>query len=379
MKTGDHDPISLAERVLGILNEGGFSATYKYALFIAILDLCLEKTSTKGVPPESLTTRQLAEKVVELYWSHAMPYGRHGTLRQGGNRTGQQAEILRAVVEARARWCDTDADTVPRFRVRRPNAYARLLNEVEWKLIEMPIPRLQRLATHEDRFLYDYSWTQDIRQSVVRTYQRLYAAGHEDEARRRSFDNRLLLKPGVPENLVRLNGILRPLFHREWAVMVARMNGLPEAELERFLFGPERTSLEPVRAPLRELQRGRCFYCDDRIAGATDVDHFIPWSRYPDDGLDNLVAAHPKCNNSKRDFLAAEGHVQRWVRRRLECAADLDAVAAGVNWFRAPDKTAAVASAIYLALAAGAQLWVAPGEFTLSKPDRLRAILSSPS
>jgi len=38
--------------------------------------------------------------------------------------------------------------------------------------------------------------------------------------------------------------------------MVARMNNLPEAELERFLFGSERTPLDAVRSPRRDLLRG---------------------------------------------------------------------------------------------------------------------------
>src|SRR5207247_11038100 len=75
----------------------------------------------------------------------------------------------------------------------------------------------------------------------------------------------------------------------------------------------ERVPLERVRGPLIELQEGRCFYCAERPAsraGQTpDVDHFIPWSRYPDDGLENLVVAHARCNAQKRDFLAAVAHV----------------------------------------------------------------------
>ena len=39
------------------------------------------------------------------------------------------------------------------------------------------------------------------------------------------------------------------------------------------------------------LQGGRCFYCEDALRGPTDVDHFIPWARYPDNGLDNLEGA----------------------------------------------------------------------------------------
>src|SRR5213080_2876385 len=50
-----------------------------------------------------------------------------------------------------------------------------------------------------------------------------------------------------------------------------------------------------MRGPIIELQEGRCFYCAEGLAsraGQTpDVDHFIPWSRYPDDGLENLVVA----------------------------------------------------------------------------------------
>jgi hypothetical protein len=86
--TSDRGAIALAERVLEVLAEGSFSATYKVALFTAILDLCIENTSSHGTPPTTLTTRQLAAKVLDLYWNHAVPYGRQGVLRQGGGRTG---------------------------------------------------------------------------------------------------------------------------------------------------------------------------------------------------------------------------------------------------------------------------------------------------
>ena len=50
------------------------------------LDLCIERTEASGAPPSSLTTRELATKVVELSWNHVAPYGTHGTLRFGGGR-----------------------------------------------------------------------------------------------------------------------------------------------------------------------------------------------------------------------------------------------------------------------------------------------------
>ncbi len=352
--TRDDDALALAERMLGILDDGSFSATYKFALVIALLDVCIENTAHNGLPPSSVTTRQLAERVLELYWSHAVPFREHGVLRQGGNHRGQQAEILRDIDDFRAMCGASGGDTLHRARLAQPREYLRLFNRVEWKLIEMPIPRLQVLGRKEDRFLYDYAWPLDVRPGTVTAYQR-GALG--------KFDNRLNLHPGIAEHLVRLNGLLRPLFQREWARKVARMNDLPEAELESFLFGADRITLDPVRRPLLDLQAGRCFYCDKVVDSRADVDHFLPWSRYADDGLDNLVVAHTGCNASKSDFMAAASHVERWRARLREHDDALEAIAARERWRRVPDRTISVARALYLKLPDTAQLWEARSTF----------------
>lgn len=49
--------------------------------------------------------------------------------------------------------------------------------------------------------------------------------------------------------------------------------------------------------------------------GGSDVDHFIPWRRYPTDLGHNLVLAHATCNRQKSDRLAAEPHLERWAER----------------------------------------------------------------
>jgi hypothetical protein len=317
----DHAALAFAERSLELLGEGSFSATYKYALFVALLDLCLERTSRTGLPPQTLTTRQLAEKSVELYWPHATPYEGKRVLRQGGVRDGSQAELVRAVAEFRTEHAQDPGMPMFRARASRPERFERLLRVVEWKLIEMPIPRLQRLGREENRFIYEYGWDESIRQGEISHYQRTGTG----------FDNRLSLQPRVSEHLVRLNGLLRPLIHREWARMVAAMNKLPQSELDEFLFGATRVALDPVRAPLTSLQRDHCFYCDERLVGRADVDHFIPWARYPNNGIHNLVVAHPKCNNRKRDFLAAAVHVERWSKRARTNVQALDAISAEVG------------------------------------------------
>ena len=97
-----------------------------------------------------------------------------------------------------------------------------------------------------------------------------------------------------------------------------------------------RISTDAVRQPLRELQNNRCFYCEKAIREAAEVDHFIPWARHPDNGIENLVVADQRCNHDKRDFLAAGDHVPRWKVERFERnTSGLAQIAERASWDRA--------------------------------------------
>lgn len=164
--------------------------------------------------------------------------------------------------------------------------------------------------------------------------------------------------------------------------MVAQMNGMEESRLEEFLFGARRLPLDPVRPGLRELQENRCFYCEDLLRNSgrkrPEVDHFIPWARYPNNAIENLVVAHERCNGRKRDFLAAPEHLGRWQERlgpKLRSAPELEDVAGDVGWESAPERSVSVTRAIYLRLPAGAQLWQRGQKFVEAVPEQLWAAL----
>jgi hypothetical protein len=365
--------VAFGEKVLAMLDQGAFTATYKYAVLLALLDVCLEGADAEGAAPDAVHPRMLAARVVELYWPQTSLYGGGPdeppvVLRQ--NRGGQ-AEIVTLVRRFRDR---VDAGGhAPLSRARRadPAGYERLVRDVTWKLVEMPLPRLQRFGRAEDRFLYELAWDE-------RVSRRQFEAG--------VVDPWLRLQPGVGDHLVRLAGLLRPLIQRQWAVHVVALNraevaGLREqGELDAFLFGVARTDLSPVRPDLVELQDGVCFYCGDRLRRTADVDHFLPWVRHPDDGIHNLVAAHPGCNNRKRDFLAAAPHVARWTQRFNDAgyAAALATIAEARRWACHPDRTLAVARAVYLRLPHDARLWLARDEFVTPDRARLSTVLAAP-
>lgn len=138
--------IGFAEKVLELLDEGRYTATYKYAVLLALLDLCLETTSSSGAPPETVTTRQLAGKVVELYWPHAITFAGQSppvVLRQ--NTTGQ-AEIGSTIRRFREQHAPDSSAPHWESHLTAPAAYERLVRDVEWKLIEMPLARLQTMG-----------------------------------------------------------------------------------------------------------------------------------------------------------------------------------------------------------------------------------------
>ncbi len=103
-----------------------------------------------------------------------------------------------------------------------------------------------------------------------------------------------------------------------WLAHVRKLNGAvlgATEDLEEFLFGSEPADLSGVRPVLVELQGSRCFYCDRELAHAEDVDHFVPWARYPVDLGHNFVLADAACNDAKGSMLAAEEHLERWAER----------------------------------------------------------------
>ena len=87
-------PSEFAERLLTVLAEGAFTSTYKYAVILGLVDLCVEYSTRTGGAPTSVTTRQLAERILELYWPQVRTFDER-TLRQN---SGNQAAILTRIL-----------------------------------------------------------------------------------------------------------------------------------------------------------------------------------------------------------------------------------------------------------------------------------------
>lgn len=361
--TEDADALRFAERVVALIDSGRRSATYKLATLLALMDVAIEHTSATG-PPDALSARAVALRVIELYWPQTVVFGTNVTGQPSLLRQSPHNDIPAKLASWR-----TDHSLIPTASLadaRKPDpaGWDRLEGELVATVIGMPLAKLQRFGEGrealEDRFIYDFGWPDEVKHSTVN---------------RADFDDTLLLRPGVGSWLVRLAPLLRPLIQAKWSQMVARRNPdlVDVHQLDEFLFGASRISLDRVRAPLVEHQHGRCFYCRRPMQRA-DVDHFLPWSRHPDNSLDNLVAAHPACNGAKAASLAGRQHLESWAQRSSESLAGQ--LAPTFDWPRRIERTIGAVRATYYAIPAGTSLWISDRRFVRADPGELRQVLA---
>ena len=345
------DAIVFAEKILALLDQGAFTSTYKFAVLLGLMDLVVEQADSSGTLASVITTRQLAEKIIDVYWAHTVAYSPLNAVPKQNTRG--QAEIISKVECFREK---SQFSTL--FKAKRENnkGYKTLLDNVEKKLIEMPLPRLQYFGQQEQRFIYDIAWDKSIADNLknVTAYQRQQLS---------DFDNRIHLVPQVADYLVVLNGLLRPLIQRTWALQVARINKLKESKLEAFLFQNKRAAIAQFSEGLSDIQANQCFYCEKPLGKSQktkpEVDHFVPWSRYPNDGLANLVVAHSACNLSKSDHVAAFDYYQHWQERNSDqdSLSVIDEMAVAFQWEVRLIESLNIAQTLYGRLGGGVELW----------------------
>ncbi|MFZ1011004.1 MAG: hypothetical protein WAN65_29470 [Candidatus Sulfotelmatobacter sp.] len=121
-------------QVQRLLDEGLFTATYKYAL----ADIAVESGDNVGGVLE-VQVSDIAEMYIAYYWRQAVPYvarasGASLILKQN---TDRQAAIVTAIAEARAAH-----GTLAEIQ-RDQTAWRRLVNRVAGYFWEQPLWRLQ--------------------------------------------------------------------------------------------------------------------------------------------------------------------------------------------------------------------------------------------
>ena len=274
-----------------IIDEGSFVATYKFALLMALADFAVQ-SGLDGNDPQQISTADLAEGFIYSYWRQAVPYASSRSdssllLRMSH---GNQPVVFNQIVLLRQKY----QGSLTALRSNKTD-WQRLKREVAATIAKMPLWKLQVIGGKPVCLLYHQE-----------------GQGYQG----RQID----LMPGTLYNLRHHYDLVRNLVQSAWLRYVRRLNTgcLGETDLDEFLFGSERCAWPPdLRTILRDVQNDTCLYCGGVIRDAGDIDHFIPWARYPLELGHNFVLTHATCNRSKSDLLAAPRHLAAWHTRNV--------------------------------------------------------------
>jgi hypothetical protein len=297
MRPSAEQQLQFLQHLQRLFEEGDFVATYKYALLMSLAELAVE--SEVDDAELDLPILKIAEKFAQIYWPQTLPYVSGGYGASPGilsQNQGKQAAVVSALALLRQQGANTMAQAVclP--------GWAPTIRRIAETVAKMPVRYLQNVGSTQVDFLYEYPHP----------------------------PGRLILKSGVAFMLRSFHPLIQQLARSGW-VRHVRENGRNAAvigqadELEGFMFGFSRNVLAAAAPVLAKIQSDKCFYCNLRIVRRAEVDHFIPWSRYPRDLAHNFVLAHSTCNQRKSDMLGAERHLNHWLERNLKFGGDITA------------------------------------------------------
>lgn len=342
-----------------MLVEGEFTATYKYALLHAIADICVEHQNEDQSAPMEIKIDTLVDKFIQLYWNHSMPYAASNDIV-----TNTEDMLLKQNSPSQAKFI-TEIFKLQNSGVKSYNAfkncqqYSNVIRSLRETFTKGPLWRLQLLSGKAECFLYPHI---------------LLGKGREPK--------RIVLNAGIAQCFRRFYDLVVHLSVTEWIEKVQTIKANQtllgsQSQLQEFLFGSNRAALKVVTPLLIDIQNGLCFYCQKPMnlknekepKKTPQIDHFIPFKRYPNDLAHNFVAAHADCNNNKRDHLAAFVHRDRWLEQNLDIHKAEITNKLQPYFYCDADKSLAVSNWAYqVAESSSAKLWLGKNSFEQAKP-----------
>lgn len=283
------DQIEFLKKIQSLFEDSFFQATYKYALLIALTDLAIEYGEDSG-KELFIDKKLIGKRFAELYWTQIQPFpsGVSGCISGVlfHSDKNDHVKVVKDLLEL-----SKEAKTNDFLAAQKNPHWPSTLSEVSKTVWAYPILHLQ---DDSNQFLYEHP----------------------------TLRNGLVLKPGVAYCLRKFSEYIIQYARSGWIEHIKKTKRNQKIlgvdnDLESFLFGSTRKQLTSVRDFLIDHQSGRCFYCNNAANSECDIDHFIPWKKYPRNLAQNLVLACPSCNRSKSDMLAAKIHLDNWLDKVL--------------------------------------------------------------
>jgi hypothetical protein len=155
MQPTPEEQINFLSNVQRLLAETKITATYKYALLLALAEIAVEYGDDSGTPL-AINTALIAEKFIHFYWRQAIPYVPAGqqaaVARVLSQNTGGQASVITQIESARGQGGGSLAGLQHQHEI-----WNGLVRNVEQVVRIMPLWKLQRIGNQVFDFLYAHN------------------------------------------------------------------------------------------------------------------------------------------------------------------------------------------------------------------------------
>lgn len=290
--------VNFLKYIQWLLESGSYTSTYKFALLMALVNVTIE-SEFHGNAALFISYEQLAEQFIKLYWNQSLPFASQDNINDEAvlsQNKGSQAVVIVKIIELQNK-----QSNINKAKISYPNDWAKMRKAIAQNIHKNPAKFLQTPENIERTFLYSY-----------------------DEKNK----DGITLNKGIAYCLAHFSGIVFKLCEQYWTDFVRdnkRNQHLfnHDTDLKGFLFDQSRQNLASLLPMLIEIQDCQCFYCAKPLKKDMEIDHFIPWSKYPNDTAHNFVLADRSCNNAKRDYLADIPFYERWRLRNQNYNKDI--------------------------------------------------------
>ena len=316
------DPI---QGILAILDRGNTTGTNKFGLLLSLIDLAPYVGADRRIQ-----YRDIVLKLIEIHWSHSVPYSGAGTLRQLSSPNKENTTVIQEIGKLRqeiAPSCQFEQALKTIDSSKWEKAIAKITTDTRRNALR----KLQTINRAESSFLYDIDKTS----ASITMHENALAA------------------------LIQFGPVIREVVEFKFVHCVVKCNkpilgDTVDGKVHRHLFAHNRqmpSSL--VRKQLWELQGQRCLYTgevlddptlkSDRVA----IDHVIPWSISKLSQIENFVVTSKKINSSKSNLLISPKLLKTWSEYVLQNRFQLSEISQSSNWPSDLKQVCDIALALY--------------------------------
>jgi hypothetical protein len=311
------EAVNTAAAIERILSEGRTSSTYKFAVLRALVDAVID--APRQEPRNGfhlIPVIELAGRLLAYYWKpFVLGVKQAGAGFEVGTALAELRTACPVVEHANIAWNEPSAGAAAADAALRaphlPADLRRALLDLRETLLEFPLKHLPNIGRERLEILQVLTLTEGSTSPLLMSYDQNLAAAAKKKAFKESVSwaemleverTFVVLSARTWEEIADLRFWLRDAIKLRWLTACqgyAADMPVPLDCLEIDAPGRDQVAMYELRAAYAALGWRHCIYTGKELKGNIEMDHVLPFSRFPVNLFWNVVPTTPQVNQDK--------------------------------------------------------------------------------